>query len=212
MVTNYQEAKSQNREALRRGLLDAASRVLVSEGLEALTMRRVSKEVAASTKVLYTLFGNKEGLLEHLYVEGFERLRQILEAVPLSDDPLADLRKVAQAYRENALADPTYFAVLFGRSVAGFTPSASSIEAAGRGFAVLEGCVLRAMKAGIFEEADVKTTVQIVWSSIHGATSLELDGYFDDTDPPIRLHTYQLTVETVIRGLRQAAPSKERMT
>ncbi|MBA3947946.1 MAG: TetR/AcrR family transcriptional regulator [Herpetosiphonaceae bacterium] len=201
MVTNYQEAKSQNREALRRGLLDAASRVLVSEGLEALTMRRVSQEVAASTKVLYTLFGNKEGLLEQLYVEGFERLRRNLEAVPLSDDPVADLVKVALAYRENALADPTYFAVLFGRSVAGFTPSANSIEAAMSGFALLEGFVQRAMEAGLLRPADVKTSAKIVWATLHGATSLELDGYFDDADPSSRRQTYQLAVDTLIKGL-----------
>ena len=206
MVTNFQEAKLQNRQALRRGLLDAAGRVLVNEGFEALTMRRVAQEVSASTKVLYTLFGSKEGLLEQLYVEGFERLHSTMLAVPTSDDPLTDLTKVADAYRQNALTNPTYFAVLFGRATASFKPSAESVQEAALGFAVLQGCVERALAAGLFAPTDPEMAAKALWSSIHGAISLELDGYFDDHDAAYREQIYQMALAISLRGLSRAAP------
>ena len=76
VVTNYQEERSRGREALRRGLLDAAGRLLVEEGPGALSMRRISRQVNCSTKVLYTMFGGKRELVEELWLEGFDRLRR----------------------------------------------------------------------------------------------------------------------------------------
>ncbi|MCA1728723.1 MAG: TetR/AcrR family transcriptional regulator [Actinobacteria bacterium] len=74
IVTDYREERLRGREALRRGLLDVAGRLLVEEGPGALSMRRISRQVNCSTKVLYTLFGGKRELVEELWLEGFDRL------------------------------------------------------------------------------------------------------------------------------------------
>jgi len=63
--------------------------------------------------------------------------------------------------------------------------------------------VRRAMEVGLLRTADVKTTSKIVWATLHGATSLELDGYFDEAGPASRHQTYQLAVDTLIKGLRR---------
>src|SRR5687767_7953678 len=102
--TPYQLAQRQGQEVLRRTLLDAASRLLVAEGPQALTMRRVADAVGCSTTVLYTAFGSKDSLADALFREGFERLRRRLEAVAPADDPLARLTALAHAYRDSALA------------------------------------------------------------------------------------------------------------
>ena len=85
----YELAQRQGQDVLRRTLLDAASRLLVAEGPQALTMRRVAAAVGCSTTVLYTAFGSKDGLADALFLEGFQRLRRRLEAVPSGGDPLA---------------------------------------------------------------------------------------------------------------------------
>ena len=90
-------------EALRLGILDAAGRLLVEEGPQALSMRRVAREVNASTQVLYTMFGGKDGLANELFLEGFERLTAAHGAPPRSDDPLRHLYDRAETYFENAL-------------------------------------------------------------------------------------------------------------
>jgi AcrR family transcriptional regulator len=151
IVTNYKEARARSREALRRGLLDAAGRLLTSEGPGALRVRRVAREVNCSTKVIYTMFGGKEGLVEELYLEGFERLGGALEAVPHGENPLAYLGALGRAYRESALANPTHYAVMFGRPIPEFTPSPSSLRRARSTFEVLEEAVSWCMEAGILE-------------------------------------------------------------
>jgi AcrR family transcriptional regulator len=82
----YELAQQQGQDVLRRTLLDVASRLLVGEDPQALTMRRVAATVGCSTTVLYTAFGSKDGLAEALFLEGFQRLRRRLEAVPSSGE------------------------------------------------------------------------------------------------------------------------------
>jgi AcrR family transcriptional regulator len=180
IVTNYKEARARSREALRRGLLDAAGRLLTSEGPGALSVRRVAREVNCSTKVIYTMFGGKEGLVEELYLEGFERLGGALEAVPHGENPLAYLGALGRAYRESALANPTHYAVMFGRPIPEFTPSPSSLRRARSTFEVLEEAVSWCMEAGIFERGDPEEVANVLWAAVHGVVDLELAGHLPE--------------------------------
>ncbi len=202
MIKNYRLAKVEQREALRCGLLDAASRLLVSEGLEALTMRRIAEEVQASTQVLYTLFGNKEGLFEGLYREGFDRLRQQLEAVPPSA-PLDRLLNLGRAYREFGQSNPTYFAVLFSQVIPGFTPSPEIIQEAGPILEVFAVAIQDCMEAEVLAKADVSQTAKVIFAAIHGVISLELIGYLkkQSDQPELSQQIFELTMSSILKGL-----------
>ena len=113
--------------ALRLGILDAAGRLLVEEGPQALSMRRVAREVNASTQVLYTMFGGKDGLANELFLEGFERLAGAHGAARRSEDPLRHLYDRAEVYFENALANPNYYRVMFSDAIPGFKPSEETL-------------------------------------------------------------------------------------
>jgi AcrR family transcriptional regulator len=179
-ATPYARARDQGRAALRRALLDAAGRLLTDEGPGALTMRRIAAEVGCSTTVLYTLFENKANLADALYLEGFDRLRRTLEAVPRSGDPLADLRDLGRAYRASALANPSYYGVMFGRPIPGFVPPPESREQAGEALAILVRAVAACVGAGAFRAEDPRATAEVLWAAVHGAVSLELAGYVRD--------------------------------
>ena len=131
MVTDYRREREESREALRLGILDAAGRLLAQEGPQALSMRRVAREVNASTQVLYTMFGGKDGLANELFLEGFERLTGAHGAGPRSEDPLRRLYERAEAYFENALANPNYYRVMFFDAIPGFRPSEETLAKPG---------------------------------------------------------------------------------
>ena len=63
----YGRAYAAGRPAVRRLVLDAASRLLEAEGPEALTMRRIAAEAGCSTSVLYTS-ASANNLSESLFV------------------------------------------------------------------------------------------------------------------------------------------------
>jgi AcrR family transcriptional regulator len=178
----YQLAQRQGQDVLRRTLLDAASRLLVTQGPQALTMRRVAAAVGCSTTVLYTAFGSKDGLADALFREGFERLRHRLEAVASGDGPLARLRALAHAYRDRALESRSYYGVMFQQAIPGYRPSAASLAAAGASLEVLTDAVRACMDAGALRAGDPRAVAEVLWAAVHGAVSLELAGHFPDPE------------------------------
>ncbi|MFC9588657.1 TetR/AcrR family transcriptional regulator [Streptomyces sp. NPDC056944] len=178
MSSLYQEAQRSGQNAVRTTILDRAIALLVAEGPAALTMRRIATDIGASTKVLYTMFGGKEGLLDALYREGFARLRRAQEGVPRGDDPLAHLTALGAAYRRHALAEPAYYRVMFELPVPGFRPGPEALAAADTAFEASTAAVAACMAAGALRPGDPRELAKILWAASHGAVSLEIAGHF----------------------------------
>jgi AcrR family transcriptional regulator len=164
----------EGRAALRGAVLEAASRLLLEAGPPALTMRRIASEIGASTTVLYTMFGGKDGIADALYRDGFARLRQRIDDVPADRRPLERLAAASAAYRAAALADPAAYRLMFGLALPGFVPSAEA-QAEARGaldgmVRIVEACIL----SGDFRPVDARFAVDVLLAAAHGAMSLEL--------------------------------------
>ncbi len=181
----YASIQTRGREALRRAILDAATRLLVEGGLPALSMRRVAAEVGCSTTVLYTLFGGKQGMVEALWREGFDRLWQAEEVVLATDDPLGRLAALGWAYRQHALENPDYYRVMFGAAVPNFRPSARALELSRQTFRVLVDAARACIEAGLFRREDPELVASVLWTVVHGAVSLQLNGDFQEPEARI---------------------------
>src|SRR3954462_2619342 len=87
----------------RETLLDAAMRLLEERGPGALRIRDLAAAAEQSTMGVYTHFGSKQGLLEQLYLHGFERLEERLSGFPADGKDWQELLEFALAYRQFAL-------------------------------------------------------------------------------------------------------------
>jgi AcrR family transcriptional regulator len=167
---------ARTRDDQGRRILEAASELLSTEGASALSVRRIATAAGCSTMGLYSRFGGKDGVVDELFAEGFERLTEAMQAQPVSDDPLVDLRGCASCYRDTALANATHYMVMFGGAVPGFVPSDASHELAHRSF---QGVVTRARRctdAGLFGDLPPEQVAEILWASVHGLVMLEIVG------------------------------------
>lgn len=167
------------RQIARRDILDHASALLTEEGAHALSMRKLSQRIGASTIVLYTHFRDKQDILNELYVEGFGRLCADLEAVPAGDDPMAYVMALGRAYRQSAVRNPTYYQIMFTRCVPGFDPSPESRQAGARAFGILARGVQRCLDSGTIAPGNANDIATVLWGTLHGMISLELFGYVD---------------------------------
>jgi AcrR family transcriptional regulator len=174
--TPYARVRQAGREAMRQLILDAASRLLETEGPQALTMRRIAAEVGCSTTVLYTALGGKTGIAEALWREGFDRLNSALANVS-GDGPLQRLAALGRAYRANALANRSYYSIMFQRSIPGFQPSAEAYRDSLRTLTFLVEAVKECISASMFRPGDPTHIATVLWAAVHGAVSLELAGY-----------------------------------
>jgi AcrR family transcriptional regulator len=180
-------------------LLTSAADILETEGPDALSVRRIAADAKVAPMGVYNHFDSKNGIIDALFMQGFERLREALATIADIEDPYEALREGGRRYRALALAHPMAYQLMFLRSVPGYEPTDGAHEVAFRAFDSLVAAVQRAMTAGVIAEGSPTETAQLIWSSIHGWVSLELLGlgFVEDHDV-----WYDRLCEALLRGLR----------
>ena len=186
---------------VERELLAAAEAVLVRDGPGGLTVRAVAAEAGIAPMGVYNRLGGKDGLLDALLIRGFDRLRLSLEkAFVAPGDSAMRGRFVAcgLAYRQFALANPHFYAIMFEDAIQHEHDNAEVGEHAAACFGALVRAVEMSAAAGVIAAPDPLEVAQQIWSAVHGAVALELKGLMQTPDPQ---YTYQATLATLIRGL-----------
>jgi AcrR family transcriptional regulator len=189
---------ARTRDEQGQRILEAASELLSKEGASALSVRRIAAAAGCSTMGLYSRFGGKDGVVDELYAEGFERLVDAMKANQPTDDPLADLRRGAGCYRDHAIANATHYMVMFGGAVPGFVPSDASHDLAHAAFDGLVAKVARCTDAGLFD-GEPEPIAELLWGVMHGLVMLELVGINPAmSDPTAR---FDRALDVLFRGL-----------
>ena len=126
---------------------------------------------------VYTHFGAMSAVVDEVATEGFRRLIAHVDAVGHSDDTIADLRRSAAAYRDNALENRHLFSVMFGAiSLGGFHGQGPDPEVSIAAFDQIASRIERAMDAGALLPGDPREVAAQFWSALHGYVMLELSG------------------------------------
>lgn len=163
-------------DATRAALL-AAAEALLSEGPEAISVRRVADAAGTSTRAVYSVFGGKPGLLSALYRQSFDELTARILAVPTTDDPVGDLVGAGLAFRAHALAHPNLFRLVFERLVPDLDVAPEDRDVGAQAFTTLEARVRRCDLPG---RRATEVAVQ-VHAACQGLASIELQGWFQLT-------------------------------
>jgi AcrR family transcriptional regulator len=154
----------------RETLLDAALRLLEKRGPGALRVRDLAAAAEQSTMGVYTHFGSKQGLLEQLYLHGFERLEEQLNGVTANGQGRQELLDFALAYRQFALDNEALYGLMFERGAPDFVPSDASRMAGLTTFEMLAARVAD-WRPG---SADSAADAHLVWATMHGLVTIEL--------------------------------------
>lgn len=185
---------------VKRELVAAAEAVLVRDGPGAVTVRAVAAEAGIAPMGVYNRFGGKDGLVHALLIIGFDRLRVAIESAA-EPDMLARLHACGLRYREFALANPHFYAIMFEDAIPHEHDSPEVGVHAQAAFGALVRMVELAAAAEQIAAPDPTEVAQQIWSAVHGAVALELKDLVLTPDPAA---TYRAFLGTVLRGL---APS-----
>src|SRR3954471_8950615 len=154
----------------RETLLDAALHLLEERGPGALRIRDLAAAAEQSTMGVYTHFGSKQGLLEQLYLHGFERLEERLDSVPSDAQGREALLASALAYRAFALDNEALYGLMFERATPDFVPSDASRLAGLTTFEMLAARVADRRP----DFTDPAAEAHLIWAAMHGLVSIEL--------------------------------------
>jgi AcrR family transcriptional regulator len=168
-------------DAMRAKLLDAAARILASDGISGLTARRLSAAAGASTKVVYNHFGGMPGVVSALYERGFSMLAAALsEAV--KDATLNErIAAIAKAYRAFARTNADLFDLMYGPSVTMLLPTSKTRASARLALDVLIAAFTSR------DALDGEDRARAFWAAMHGVVALERTGWFNDEEAARRL-------------------------
>lgn len=156
---------------VRTALLETAAELIATEGSAGLTLRRLTEQVGTSTMAVYTHFGGMQNLRQEIRREGFARLRDHLDGVAPSSDPLADLARLGWAYYDNAVENPNLYRVMF----MDHHEPADDIVGLDT-FDHLVTAVARCAQAGRFAAGEPFDLALQLWSLAHGLVTLQLSG------------------------------------
>lgn len=172
--------------ALREALLTATLELIESEGIGAVSLRRVARAAGVSPGAPYHHFPDRAALLIALSDEGFRRLAAALTAArATADTPNEALGALLAAYVHFAQENPAYFRLMFRPELKQSHKSTQGEEAADEAFALLDETVAACLAANTIKPVDKDVLAISVWSLVHGLASLWLDGQLNHfTDDP----------------------------
>jgi len=111
------ERQERDREAVRRGILDAARDLFVTEGYDNVSIRKIAERIEYSPAAIYSYFPSKDDIFFALAEEGFRLLGDpgLIEAQERLQhlEPLGRVRAVFWRLYEFSREHPEYFALMF---------------------------------------------------------------------------------------------------
>ena len=162
---------------LRRLILDHARHLLVSDGYEALSMRKIARSVGCSATSIYLHFENKDALTHALIDEGMRTLHVTLTAAAdAHPDPVARLDALGHAYVRFGLDNPEYYEVMFQlhpERMARYP--AEDYRRARRNIELFGEALAAGEAAGVLTvSSSPEVASAALWTALHGLVSLHL--------------------------------------
>ncbi|MBF6139815.1 MULTISPECIES: TetR/AcrR family transcriptional regulator [Nocardia] len=193
--------------ALRAELMAACLRLIETEGLAAVSLRRVAREAGVSSGAPYHHFPDRAALLAALSIEGFHLLAEELRAARAAAEgtPLDALGALAAAYVRFSRTRPAYFRLMFRPELSQPDKHPEAAAAGDAAFGVLAEAIGDCVAAGQLP-ADKADTLGITWWAVgHGLASLWLDGQLGKRSAQLGTTAPELTddvLATLVRLLR----------
>lgn len=161
------------RQAKMESIIAAAWNLARENGIAAVSLHAVARDVGMRQPSLYEYFDSKHALYDAMFADANRQLVDRLHALKPSRDPRAALKSYLGAILNFALEDPARYELLFQRHIPGFTPSPESFALAE---AVLDGAVARMRAAGVTRQGDVDCIVAVTAGLIEAQLSNDPGG------------------------------------
>lgn len=186
--------RARQREDARRAILDATEALLVESGGEAFGVRALAARCGYTAPTIYHYFGDKDGLIDALLEERFERLLAEVRRVEQGDDPVENLRGMVHAYLRFGERNPAFYRVILATRRDGVDRSPPAVEAA---VEIMLSPWEELRAAGRLLGASVEAASQSFWGLIHGLTALRIAR----PDHPWAPNLTEIAVEAMLRGM-----------
>lgn len=193
------------REQQRDMAIAAAELILVREGIDELSMRKVAQAIGYTVGNLYLLFQNQDDLLAALNERTADAIYLSLrDRIEPLDDPRERLGAMARGYIEFATGNPHRWRLLFEHQLPEEMKPRPSADARIRRLFELVEATLATLEPRLKAES-LRLRATTFWGGIHGICSLAVSGKLSWGG---RSSDYRLYCEEMIAAFFGAASSR----
>jgi len=189
------ERKIRQKAEVRTSILQAAWQLVLEEGWQNLSIRKIADAIEYSVPVIYTHFENKEAILLEFTKEGFRLLnKQLLEAKVRHLEPAKQLEAIAYAYWNFAFTNKEYYQLMYGLGMP-TCETVRQVPEVGKFSELMQNTVKDLISSSKNLNADSFLKFQTYWSMLHGLVSINLTGRSAASD-----NLNFLVLEDAVRG------------
>jgi AcrR family transcriptional regulator len=176
------QRREREKAELREQILKAARAIVLKEGFEALSMRKIAQAIEYSPAAIYLHFPSREEIARQLTREAFGDLLACFAPLASIKDPLERVRAFGKAYVKFGLTKPESYRLCFMTSqdlsneifppkTNGYDPD----EPGDNALKMVADTVRELIKAKRVAPIDPDMAANILWANVHGIVSLHLN-------------------------------------
>lgn len=168
------ERRLRQKEEVRLSIINAARKLVLEEGWQALSIRKIADAIEYSVPVIYDHFENKEAILAEFTQTGFNMLAEELkDAKAQETSPCKQLEVMAQAYWNFAFKHKEYYQLMFGLGM----PNCDMVKTT-PGLLAFGGLIISSINEIIdqseHKDKDSFLKYHTYWSVLHGLVSINM--------------------------------------
>lgn len=164
---------------VKSALIDAAMALIDTNQTDAISLRRLAKEVGVTPSAVYNHFADKDSLMLAIKIRLYEELNRFFDArCGDSDDPEQALLETCYAYYRFSQEQPARFLFLFSSVLPLERSTQDFIEVACYSLVRTRKLIYKVFEKYNIpcKEEDVVNTTILVWSQLHGIVMLRNSG------------------------------------
>jgi AcrR family transcriptional regulator len=175
--------RERRHEKTRQSILDAARKIIATEGTESLSMRAIAQRIDYSPAGLYEYFDSKEEIIGAVCAQGHQRLTEFMQRADPDLPPNELLLQLGLAYIDFAVRNPDFFLLMFTNGNTGVTSGTTPDQAImdmqqeGSSFPLLLRAIRRGVDDGIFKARPGYGVFEMAfttWAMVHGIAMLRI--------------------------------------
>ncbi|CAN5415000.1 TetR/AcrR family transcriptional regulator [soil metagenome] len=168
------ERRLRQKVEVKTSILQAAWQLVLEEGWQALSIRKIADAIEYSVPVIYSHFENKDAILAEFTREGFHLLtEEVIRQRDSQPEASQQLEAIAQGYWNFAFDHKEFYQLMFGLGI----PRCEKVNQVTemKNFSnVLIGVIQKAISTSKNPQVDAFLKFHTYWSILHGLVSIQL--------------------------------------
>jgi AcrR family transcriptional regulator len=164
---------------IQEEIRSVALTVFRRDGIRALTLRNIAREMSRTPAALYRYYASKDDLLTAICADGFREMGAALRAAREgAGDTRVGARAAMRAYLDFAIREPERFSLMYSLDRRDLPVSSAVREARELAFGETRTIAEEAIEAG-WLEGDPNVAAHLLWVSCHGLAALAMSDQLD---------------------------------